>query len=171
MDYTAMTFPEGSFSKAFTQETANYAIDKRVLFREVYRVLAPGGCYVSLDCFQNRDTFPGKEQACFQRILRGWACAGLARFDEFISLAKEVGLHVTKTSDLTARTTRSARTIWRRHLFFYPFVYLARLVGLVPAELLWHFQAALEQKEMYCAKDNLLMFGYLEARKPGPGES
>ena len=48
----------------------------------------------------------------------------------------------------------------------YPFAYLAWRVGLVPAEFLWHFQASIGQKDMYCATDNLLMFGYLVAKKP-----
>ena len=34
MDYTAMTFRDATFTKAFTQETANYATDKRALVRE-----------------------------------------------------------------------------------------------------------------------------------------
>ena len=40
------------------------------------------------------------------------------------------------------------------------------MLGLVPAELLWHFQTSIGQKYMYCATDNLLMFGYLVAQKP-----
>jgi tocopherol O-methyltransferase len=166
MDYTAMTFRDATFTKAFTQETANYAGDKRALVREAHRVLAPGGCYVSLDAFQRRDARPGAEEACLRRVLRGWASGSLERFDRFAALAKEVGLDVVESGDVSAHTRRTARTIWRRHVLLYPLAYLARGVGLAPAELLWHFQASIGQKDMYCATDNLLMFGYLVAKKP-----
>jgi cyclopropane fatty-acyl-phospholipid synthase-like methyltransferase len=168
MDYTAMTFGDATFTKAFTQETANYALDKRRLVREVHRVLAPGGWYVSLDAFQRRDARPGEEEARFQRVLRGWACAGLERFDRYVAFAREAGLDVVESGDATPHVARSARAVWRRHVFLYPLAYLAWGVGLAPAELVWHFQAAIDQKDMYCAADNLLMIAYLVARKP-PG--
>lgn len=166
MDYTAMTFRDATFTKAFTQESANYAVDKRALVREAHRVLAPGGRYVSLDAFQRRDTRLGEEEACLRRVLRGWACAGLERFDRYLELTKEIGFDVLESGDVSSRTARSARVIWRRHVFLYPLARVARMVGLVSAELLWHFQAAIGQKAMYCGTDNPLMFGYLVATKP-----
>lgn len=166
MDFTAMTFGDATFTKAFTQETSNHALDKAALVRETHRVLKPGGCYVSLDVFQNRDVRPGGEAARFHCVLRGWPSVSLERFDRYIALAKEAGFDVVETGDVNSRTARSARAIWRRHVLAYPFVYLARSVGLVSVELLWHFQASLVQKDMYCAADNLLMFGYLVAKKP-----
>jgi len=166
MDFTAMTFPEATFTKAFTQESSNYAMDKRALVREAHRVLAPGGCYFSLDVFQRRDAGPGEEAARLRRVLRGWACAGLERFDRYIALAREAGFEVVESGDVSPRTARSARAIWRRHIFLYPLASLACRAGLAPAELLWHFQASIEQKNMQCATDNLLMFGYLVAMKP-----
>lgn len=165
MDYTATPFPDATFTKAFTQESANYAADKRALVREAHRVLVPGGCYVSLDAFQCRDPRPDEVEQ-FRRVMRGWACGGLERFDRYAALAREVGLDVVESGDLCARTARSARVIWRRHAYLYPFACLARMVRLVPAEFLWHFQASIGQKHMYCAADNLLTFGYLVAKKP-----
>ena len=71
-----------------------------------------------------------------------------------------------ESGDVSLRTARSARAIWRRHVFLYPLAALACRAGLAPAELMWHFQASIEQKGMHCATDNLLMFGYLVAVKP-----
>lgn len=164
-DYAATPFPDDAFTKAFTQETANYAADKRALVREAHRVLAPGGRYVSLDAFQRRDPAP-REAEAFRRVMRGWACASLERFDRYAALAGEVGLKVVEAGDLTARAAPSARIIRGRHLPLYPLACLARALGLAPPELVWHFQAAMVQEAMYCRPDNLLMFGYLVAAKP-----
>ena len=166
MDFTAMTFPDATFTKAFTLETSNHALDKGELLRETHRVLKPGGRYVSLDVFQKRDVRPGREADCFEKVMRGWPSVSLERFEHYIQLANESGLLVVESGDINARTAPSARAIWRRHVFAYPFVYLARSAGLVSADLLWHFQSSVLQKGMYCAADNLLMFGYLAAEKP-----
>ena len=166
MDFTAMTFRDATFTKAFTQETANHADDKAALLRETHRVLKPGGRYVSLDVFQKREVRPGSEERRFEKVMRGWPSVSLERFDRYVDLANEAGLEVAEIGDVNARAMPSARAIWWRHAFLYPLVYLARSIGLVPAEILWHFQASLGQKDMYCASDNLLMFGYLVAKKP-----
>jgi tocopherol O-methyltransferase len=170
MDYTAMRFPDATFTKAFTQETANHAIDKRALVREAHRVLTPGGRYASLDAFQRRDARPGDEQTRLARVLSGWPGGALVSLERFVSLAREVGLDVVESGDMTQRTNRSAHVIWRRHAFLYPLVWAARALRIVSEPLLLHFQASIEQRDMYCAADNILMFGYLLATKPSAPE-
>ncbi len=91
------------------------------------------------------------------------------------------GFNVTDSASVVARyydrvqwsprTARSAHVTWRRHVFLYPLAYLAWRIGFAPAELLWHFQASIEQKDMYCSADNLLMFGHLIAKKPRSQEA
>jgi cyclopropane fatty-acyl-phospholipid synthase-like methyltransferase len=165
-DFTSTGFADATFTKAFTQETANYAVDKGQLLKEAHRVLAPGGRYVSLDVHQSRDARPGGEGERLRRVMRGWACATLERFDSFVALAAGAGLDVVERGDVTRRTLPSARAIWWRHAPLYPLVWAACAARLAPAELLWHFQASLDQTDMYCAADNLLMFGYLVGAKP-----
>lgn len=166
MDYTAMTFPDATFTKAFTQETANHALDKGTLLREARRVLVPGGRYASLDAFQRRDARPGDENARLQRVLSGWPGGVLVSHEQYVSLAKEAGLEVLESGDITDRTNPSADVIWRRHVYLYPLVWTARALRLVSEPLLLHFQASIEQRAMYRAENNILMFGFLVATKP-----
>lgn len=168
-DYTDTGFPAGSFTKAFTQESSNYPVHKIELLREAYRLLKPGGCYVSLDPYLKRDIRAGEEADRVRRVTRGWGCPGLERFDRYVDLAAEAGFHVEEQGDVNGHALRSARIIWRRHVLLFPLVYLAAMLRLVPKELLWHFEASILQKNMHCSADNLLMFGYLVARKPGLG--
>jgi cyclopropane fatty-acyl-phospholipid synthase-like methyltransferase len=167
-DYTRTGFAAQTFTKAFTQESSNYALHKIDLLNEAYRVLKPGGRYVSLDPYLKRDIRPGIEAERVRRVTRGWGCPGLERFDRYLELAEQAGLKLIEKGDVNDHGLKSARIIWWSHIAFFPPVYLARKLGLVPRELLWHFQSSIYQKDMHCAKDNLLMFGYLVADKPGP---
>jgi len=171
MDYTRTSFPAETFTKAFTQEASNYAAHKIDLLKEAHRLLKPGGRYVSLDPYLKRDARPGAEEERVRRVTRGWGCPGLERFDRYLALAEEAGLKLIEQGDVNDHGLRSARIIWLSHVAFFPLAYVARKVGLAPPELLWHFEASIYQKDMHCAKDNLLMFGYLVADKPTPQES
>lgn len=167
MDYTAMRFADATFTKAFTQETANHAVDKLALLSEAHRVLAPGGRYASLDVFQKRAAKAGEEDARYRRVLSGWPGGDLVSLERYATLAEEGGFDVPESGDVTDRTRRSAEVIWRRHALLFPFVRAARMFGLVSPELVRHFEASIEQKDIFCAKDNVLMFGYVVAAKAG----
>jgi S-adenosylmethionine synthetase len=87
--------------------------------------------------------------------------------ERFVAIAREVGLEVEAQGDVTERTAKSAHLIWRRHVVLFPFVRMAHVLRLVSAELVRHFEASIEQKDMFGAGDNVLMYGYFVASKPG----
>jgi tocopherol O-methyltransferase len=166
MDYTDMDFPPGTFTKAFTQESGNYAMDKLQLLSEVFRVLAPQGRYVSLDAYLKRDVRPGAEQRRYSQLLQGWASFGVERFDRFHDLASQAGFSVKESGDVHPHILKSSHIVWRSHVLSYGLVWLAHTLGMGGKELLSHYEASIAQKALFCGEDNLMTYGYLVAEKP-----
>jgi tocopherol O-methyltransferase len=166
MDYTAMDFPDAMFTKAFTLESANYAVDKLDLLKELFRVLSPGGRYVSFDVYLKRNVRPGREQSRYAQMMDGWGGSTLERFDCFQELAIQAGFLISEAGDIHRHTLKSSRTVWRCHFFSYGLVHLAYILGMTGAELIRHYRASIAQKRLHCDEDNLVMFGYLVADKP-----
>jgi tocopherol O-methyltransferase len=165
MDYTAMDFVAGTFTKAFTQESGNYAIDKLELLREIFRVLAPRGRYVSLDLYLKRDVRPGAEQARYTQVMDGWGSFSLERFDRFHDLATQAGFSVKESGDIHRHTLKTSQIIWKSHILSYGLVWLSYTLGMGSRELMRYYQASIAQKALLCREDNLIMFGYLVAEK------
>jgi tocopherol O-methyltransferase len=161
MDYTAMDFADGTFTKAFTQESANYAVNKLDLLKELSRVLAPGGRYVSLDVHLKRDVRPGPEHRRYTDVVDGWGSGALERFDMFQKLAIEAGFSIRESGDVHRYTLKSSRLVWRSHLFYYAVARLAYMLKMTGPELILHCKAAIAQKRLFCDKDNLIVYAYL----------
>jgi ubiquinone/menaquinone biosynthesis C-methylase UbiE len=165
MDFTCMDFADATFTKAFTQESANYAVDKLDLLKELFRVLSPGGRYVSLDVHLKRDVRPGSEQTRYAQVMDGWGALAHERFDRFQELAAQAGFSITESGDIHRYTLKSSRLIWRQHLFSYGLVQLCYVLRMTGAELVRHHKASIAQKRLLCDEDNLITFGYLVADK------
>jgi tocopherol O-methyltransferase len=166
MDYTSMDFADATFTKAFTQESANYAVDKLDLLKELFRVLSPGGRYGSLDAYLKRDARPGREQTRYAQVIDGWGSGALERFDRFQELAALAGFSITEAGDVHRHTLKSSRTVWRSHFFSYGLVRLAYMLRMAGPELSQHYRASIAQKRLFCDEDNLIMYSYLVANKP-----
>jgi cyclopropane fatty-acyl-phospholipid synthase-like methyltransferase len=165
MDYTAMEFPDRTFTKAFTQESGPYAADKRDLLKELYRVLVPGGRYVALDPYLRRNIRPGSEQRRYDQVMDGWAAFALERFDRFQTLATEAGFSISESGDVHRHTLKSSWMIWRFHLLTYGLVQAGHTFGMMTPEVVRHHRASIAQRKLLCDKDNLVMFGYVVADK------
>jgi ubiquinone/menaquinone biosynthesis C-methylase UbiE len=145
--------------------SANYAVDKLDLLKELFRVLSPGGRYVSLDVHLKRDVRPGSEQTRYAQVMDGWGALAHERFDRFQELAAQAGFSITESGDIHRYTLKSSRLIWRQHLFSYGLVQLCYVLRMTGAELVRHHKASIAQKRLLCDEDNLITFGYLVADK------
>jgi 24-methylenesterol C-methyltransferase len=101
-NFLSMPFPDASFDGAYSIEATCHAPRLQDVYGEVFRVLKPGGLYVSYEWVTTslyRAEDPDHVD-CIQGIERGDALPGLRRQDEIASIAKEVGFEVLKEQDL-----------------------------------------------------------------------
>jgi ubiquinone/menaquinone biosynthesis C-methylase UbiE len=69
-DYHALPFADGEFDVALFLESACYSYDPAALFREVARVLRPGGRVLVKDVFRRAGDFPPEVEAQFDEFNR-----------------------------------------------------------------------------------------------------
>ncbi|VAH17786.1 unnamed protein product [Triticum turgidum subsp. durum] len=101
-NFMAMPFPDASFDGAYSIEATCHAPRLQDVYGEVFRVLKPGGLYVSYEWVTTplyRADDPEHVEA-IHGIERGDALPGLRRQDEIAAVAKEVGFEVVKELDL-----------------------------------------------------------------------
>jgi cyclopropane fatty-acyl-phospholipid synthase-like methyltransferase len=88
-DYTKTDFADHTFDIVWAIESMQTAPDKAAFFREMQRILKPGGKILIADCFKTYDFDIAKEKA-MQTMLHGWAMSDLLTISE---LEQIVGNH------------------------------------------------------------------------------
>ena len=119
-DYSDMSnFEDHSFDVVFGIETIVYCSDKNPVFREVHRVLKPGGVFIIIDYAlpAKFETFSPVEQKAITLISKGGAAALIESVAEWKDLAVANGFAVETLTDLSKevlpdlkRLERSAAT-------------------------------------------------------------
>lgn len=124
MDMDALAFGDETFDVVTNQETFCYAQNKRRYLREVFRVLAPGGFWSSIDCNVRPGTLSRAEQAEVRRVLTGYHMPSLippSQTDAFLAAAgfpehtsRDVTDLVLPTAALVMRRSREPLALARR---------------------------------------------------------
>ncbi len=112
-NYLHTPFPDAHFDGIFTIETLIYtpASERARLFREMFRVLKPGGTFVSLDGFRLREPRSEDERRVVQDVLDGWTMALPPLPGEFCLHAQAAGFEVLRQEEATAHIRASAGRI------------------------------------------------------------
>ena len=123
-DFCATGFPLDQFDAVFLIESAVYASDKRGLFREMYRVLKPGGVFVVVDVFRtNRPLSPVLETVC-RWFCHSWRVPPLRSVDDVTTILDGEGFYDIVMRDLTSHIVPS---ILRGSVIGIP--YIVSMVG------------------------------------------
>lgn len=118
-DYTDTSFPENTFDIAWCIESMETADNKAAYFREMGRILKPGGKILIADIFKPEGYDMSKEKD-MQTMLNGWAMSDILSLEELHQMAEEHNFKVTKLDDVSKNVEKSVKRM-----------YLASLAGAV----------------------------------------
>lgn len=103
-DAMQLPFPDASFDAAIAIESIFHMPDREQVFREVHRVLRPGGRLVLTDFFE-RAPVSDANRAAVDRLLRDFIMT-LAQPDEYLPMLRRAGLRFVELLDITEQSVR-----------------------------------------------------------------
>jgi tocopherol O-methyltransferase len=164
-DFTRSPFRSGSFDVVWALESLCHAADKPAFFREVARLLRPGGRLVVAD-FMRLAHRPDPVGA---RLLRewadGWAMGGLDTAREHCANARAAGLVDASVQDVTARVRPSLRRLYRMATLTFPMAFIARRCGLrSPVQ---HANVVASIRQYQALRGGHWQYGILTAHRAG----
>ncbi|MGA7397420.1 MAG: methyltransferase domain-containing protein, partial [Solirubrobacterales bacterium] len=92
-----LPFPDGSFDIVFSKDALIHVSDKESLFREVFRILKPGGSLVASDWLTSHD---GPPSEAMERYLKAEGLSfGMASVDRYESALADAGFDEVNVVD------------------------------------------------------------------------
>jgi len=106
MDFTKLEFPDNTFDRAYSIEATCHATDLADVYREVYRVLKPGGTFGSYEWLTTDKYDPNnaEHRKIIRNIEYGSGLPPMHSFEDVKKAAKEVGFEIIYEHDLALDT-------------------------------------------------------------------
>jgi cyclopropane fatty-acyl-phospholipid synthase-like methyltransferase len=114
MDMDGLDFPAESFDVVTNQESCCCAQDKRGYLRRVFRVLASGGAWSSIDFNLRGGKLTPAESAEVRKVLRGFHLPSLLPLAHVATHARAAGFAECTTAELGEAVLPTAALIMRR---------------------------------------------------------
>jgi cyclopropane fatty-acyl-phospholipid synthase-like methyltransferase len=167
IDYMSTSFPYSTFDVVWGIESFCHAPSKRALFKELWRILKPGGRIVIADGFQKREPHTLSEQKTLLSFFNGLAVYDIPQWDEYEKILHETGFKNIRRWDKTDAVRPSAQRIFWIGVFFttiVPFFYFTRYCGMDTDILIGNWHAAFAQRK--ALQGDLCLYGVYYGEKP-----
>lgn len=110
-NYLSTDFPDASFEVIWAIESFGSAPDKPAFFREMYRLLKPGGRILFADTFKPYP-YDIKSEQHMQIMLNGWAISDILALEELEKMSKENGFKDFRVEDVSTQIKPSVNRIY-----------------------------------------------------------
>ena len=129
-NYLETGFNDNSFDIVWAIESFGSASDKSLFFKEMKRILKPGGRILFADMFKPM-TYDISLNKTMQIMLNGWAISDILSIEELNSLSDKFDFEVTQIKDATKLIKKSVNLI-----------YYASILGLLGTKIYNFFKEA-----------------------------
>lgn len=147
-DYTDTGYAPASFDYAWAIESMQTAPDKSLFFKEIARVLKPGGRLLIADCFKSH-AYDINQEPDMQTMLNGWAISDILTLNELEETAGAFGLRLSGRRNVSKEVKPSVNRIY--------WAALAGMIGTKAYNLVYnatyfskiHYKTGLAQYKTY----------------------
>ena len=122
-DYTKTTFPSSSFDAILALETVCHLEDKADFYKEMFRILKPGGRLLVGEYSLSKN-LSKKEENLLNKWLSGWVIPNIWSKEQHFKAIKKLGFKNTKIENYSNKTTKSAKRLYLMSLPGIPLYYL-----------------------------------------------
>ncbi len=162
-DFCHIPFEQGTFDVVWACESVCHATQKQAFYREVYRVLKPGGRLVMAEYMRTGRPLPADSEHLLAAWLHPWAIPDIDTAEEHRSNALAAGFSSAEIRDVTPHVRVSLRNLHEISTRWLPVGRLLRFFGIVDRVRLGNARASVRQYEALQA--GAWMYGMLLAEK------
>lgn len=148
-DYTNTNFPDNTFDVAWAMESMTTATSKPAFFKEMFRVLKPGGRLVVADFFKTHE-FDIESDPDMLMMFNGWAISDIQTVEQFQNDGKAAGFDVMEARDNTEAVRKSVNSLYKAYIWGS---WASRIYNLLNKNTSYfakdHYKTALAQYKSY----------------------
>lgn len=162
MDAMKMSFDDNSFDAVYSIECICHIPDKKKLYKEVHRILKPGGIFAGWDWIKTTDLSEKIEKKHIEKICIYFALPSMNSLNNINSDIKKAGFEIMKIEDL--QFTGNQERPWTHPLTKQMMNPLSKLSGLISPTIKMMQESG--KSLIYASEKGCFSpFGYFVAKK------
>ncbi len=162
-DYTRTAFPQNSFDVVIAIETICHLVDKKEFYREMMRILRPGGRLLVAEYIAQKAPYNASEKKSMNAWLSGWEIPNLWTPREHTEALTSLKFKDISIEEYGDHTDASAKRLYYFSLPGIPFYRMLHALHVLPVERLKNAQSS--RYQWLTKRDHLWTHAFICAQK------